>query len=136
MVAGRLIGSIASVGSSSERCSAAGVRTAPMSLRSGAVRGPVPFTRWQVAQAAFSVANNVRPRSTLPTFTAVPAGSKPARMKAMRPVVSLAGKAKLGIPARHAVGDHLGQVVVGDGAAEAPEAQVDAVDQVAVRAVA
>ena len=47
---GRLIGSRAALGSSSVRCNAAGVRTTPISLRSGAVRGPCPFTRWQEAQ--------------------------------------------------------------------------------------
>ncbi len=42
---GRLIGRRAALGSSNVRCSAAGVRTTPISLRSGAVRGPRPCTR-------------------------------------------------------------------------------------------
>lgn len=42
---GRLIGRRAALGSSNVRCSTAGVRTTPISLRSGAVRGPRPCTR-------------------------------------------------------------------------------------------
>jgi len=45
MRTGRLIGHIALDGSSSARCSAGAVRLAPMSLKSGAVRGPTPLTR-------------------------------------------------------------------------------------------
>ena len=45
MRTGRLIGTIARLGSRRDRCIAAGWRMAPTSLRSGAVRAPLPATR-------------------------------------------------------------------------------------------
>ena len=134
-VTGRLMGSMARVGSSSDRCSAAGVRSAPMSLRSGAVRGPSLPTRWQVRAralageerlAALDVADLDRRAARV---EAGPDERDDARDLGRRRTRSsaCAGGTPLAITCR--------QVVVGDGAAEAPEAQVHAGHRVAVGAV-
>ena len=54
-----------------------------MSLRSGAIRGPRPFTRWHVAHCALAFEERP-PACRVADARPTPAvGSKPARMKAM-----------------------------------------------------
>jgi hypothetical protein len=78
ILTGRLMGNMAEEGSTSERCSAAGARAMPTSLRSGATRGPRPFTRWHVPHAPLP-SKSARPLVALPSETAAVV-SKPARM--------------------------------------------------------
>ena len=134
IVTGRLIGSIADEGSRSDRSSAAGARATPMSLRSGAARGPRPFTRWQVPHVPLP-SKIARPRAASPTRTDAVV-SKLARMKATMPVssdgCSLNGRHARGRSAR----DDPGEILVGGRAAEQAAAKIDAGNLVAVPAVA
>src|SRR5262245_34079524 len=85
---GRLIGIMYAVGSTIEPWIEDARRLDPTSLRSGAVRGPRPFTRWQLTQPPFP-SNSVRPRVASPTLTARALTSNPARINATNPVSSV-----------------------------------------------
>jgi hypothetical protein len=96
MRTGRLIGIMPDDGARIERCSAAGVRASPISLRSGAVRGPRPLRRWQLPQAPLP-SKMARPLAAEPMRTVL-VRSKPARMYAMMPASSAGCSANGGIP--------------------------------------
>ena len=87
------------------------------------------------AAGLFGGEHGLRPRSMLPTLTAVPPGSKPARMKAMSPRGLGGREGETRHRRRDAPGDDLGQVVIGHHAAESAEAQVHAAHRVAVGAM-
>lgn len=97
---GRFNGSRAPVGSISVNCSAAGVRTEPMSVRSGAAADPRPPTRWHVRHAPLP-SKTARPRAASPTATdtARALTSSPDRMNATIAVRSPLSSAIGGIPA-------------------------------------
>src|SRR4029453_14018956 len=75
------------VGSTNARSNEVGLRMRPISLRSVAVYGPLPLTRWHVAHPPLPE-NSASPRAGSPIFTAAPLASNPDRIYAMSAVTS------------------------------------------------
>ena len=113
-----------------DRSSAAGARAIPMSLRSGAARGPRPFTRWQRAAHALAVENSAPPcRVAQPDRcggieVSADEGDGPGEL------------GRLQLERRHARGravrDDVREILVGGRAAEQAAAEVDAGNLVAI----
>ena len=112
------------------------MRSVPISPKSGATRGPLPFTAWQLAQFARARKQGLPARRVANHRTARIEAAHVAKVGNDSGQLGSAKGERLHRGAGDAVGDRGAQIVVGNNALELARAKVDAGNQIAGRAVA